>query len=88
MHPLQLAAQFCAYVWFSRHQPHDAVARQQAKDLARQHWVRFLPLAPEGVGRLLLQIASPATGIVVAPQADQLAIGDRSVSGYPEMAGR
>jgi len=59
MHPLQLAAQLAAYLWFSREKPDDPRTQQVAKRLAREHWRRFLAAADTGVGRLLVNVAQP-----------------------------
>jgi hypothetical protein len=57
MHPLQVSAQFAAYTWFRN--THKKVSREEAARYARLHWDTFLPLAHEGLGRLLLRIAEP-----------------------------
>lgn len=56
MHPLQIAAQYSAYVSYTQGKPEDAETRQKASQYARLNWVGFLPTAHEGLGRLLLQI--------------------------------
>jgi hypothetical protein len=60
MTPLQNAARFAAFVWYtnSRKAPR-RVVEKEASRFAREHWQAFLPVANEGLGRLLLQIAKP-----------------------------
>ena len=66
MHPLQVSAQFAAFVWFSRQRPEDPQTRSKARRLARKHWGDFLPSAHEGLGRLLLKIGGPRAHEAVA----------------------
>jgi hypothetical protein len=58
MTPLQVAAQFTAFVWYrnSRKAP-GSVLQQNAKRFAKENWQAFLPVAHEGLGRLLLRVA-------------------------------
>jgi hypothetical protein len=56
MDPLVVAARFAAFVWFSQRNRQD---REAAARLAKDNWNAFLPLAKEGLGRLLLRIAAP-----------------------------
>ena len=57
MEARKAAAQFAAYVWFENtheSQPDDeAMAR-----FAKENWKPFLPIAHEGLGRLLIKIAA------------------------------
>jgi hypothetical protein len=55
----KVAAHFAAFVWFATRSPK---ARGKAVRFANDTWLAFLPLAPEGLGRLLLKIAPPAGG--------------------------
>jgi hypothetical protein len=55
MHPLQVAAKFAAFTWHRRHYP-DA-DQEHATRFARTKWHEFLPVAHEGLGRLLLRMA-------------------------------
>ena len=55
MHPLQVAAQFGAFTWYSKTNP--GVDCEDAAWFARTNWADFLPAASEGLGRLLLKIA-------------------------------
>lgn len=57
MHPLKVSAQFAAFTWFRN--THEEQGREQAARYARLNWDQFLPLAHEGLGRLLLRIAEP-----------------------------
>jgi hypothetical protein len=59
MDPLQVSAQFAAFGWASREQADATEARDSAARFARENWAPFLPLAHEGLGRLLLRIAYP-----------------------------
>ena len=63
-HARKVAAQFAAYTWYE-----EVRAGRQSKDEAarfsREHWRLFLPVAPEGLGRLLLKIARPRPKIAV-----------------------
>jgi hypothetical protein len=57
MHPLQVAAQFAAYVWFSGSSPEKQPNPSEALRFARDQWTSFIPSAYEGLGRLLIRIA-------------------------------
>jgi len=58
MKALQVAAQFAAYTWYSEtRQAPPAIVEEEAKQFAQQNWQAFLPLAHEGLGRLLLRIS-------------------------------
>src|SRR5262245_42127225 len=59
MDPLKAAARFAAFVWFVRRRENSAGNSAEAQHFARENWVAFLPLAHEGLGRLLVKIASP-----------------------------
>src|SRR5690242_3564604 len=60
MTPTKIAAQFAAQVWYTntRSAPR-AVVEKEARRFAKQHWQAFVPVAPEGLGKLLLAIARP-----------------------------
>ncbi len=58
MTPLQMSAQFAAYVWFRNQEGNADKSREEAHRFARTHWERFLPGAHEGFGRLLLRLAA------------------------------
>jgi hypothetical protein len=57
MHPLKVSAQFAAFTWFRN--IHRDQGREEAARYARLNWEKFLPLAHEGLGRLLLRISEP-----------------------------
>jgi hypothetical protein len=52
----KVAAHFAAFVWFSNRSPR---TREEAVRFADDAWPAFLPLAHEGLGRLLIKIATP-----------------------------
>jgi hypothetical protein len=54
MDPRNVAARFAAFVWFSSKKQK---AEEEAVRFAQDNWPAFLPLAQEGLGRLLLEIA-------------------------------
>ena len=58
MHPLVVAARFAAYVWFTKHPEHDGKTRKEGLQFARANWRRFLPCAHEGIGRLIVRVAT------------------------------
>jgi hypothetical protein len=53
----KVAAQFAAYVWFENTRLIPPTEVHKAR-FARENWQRFLPIASEGLGRLLLRIAT------------------------------
>lgn len=57
MNPLQMSAQFAAYVWFMNQECNAGKTREEAHRFARINWERFLPSAQEGFGRLLIRMA-------------------------------
>lgn len=57
MSPLQMSARFAAYTWFTRQPGNTDRPREHAHQFARLNWERFLPLAHEGFGRLLMRMA-------------------------------
>jgi hypothetical protein len=59
MSPLQVAAQFAAFAWYtSIREARSQAARDEGLKFARANWRAFLPVASEGMGRLLLRVAS------------------------------
>jgi len=56
MEARKVAAQFAAYVWFEATQRAERSEKEKAR-FARKNWRPFVPVAPEGLGRLLLKIA-------------------------------
>jgi hypothetical protein len=74
MDPLKVSAQFAAFVWASQGNTESESADDGAARFARNNWATFLPLAHEGLGRLLLQIAAvPETGLRRLPSRRRLA---------------
>jgi hypothetical protein len=58
MDPLKVSAQFAAYIWASHGNLETEQVQDRAARFARENWTAFLRVAPEGLGRLLLQIAA------------------------------
>ena len=58
MNARQVAAQFAAHVWFEEANRGKARLEEIAQ-FASENWRTFLPLAHEGLGRLLIKIAAP-----------------------------
>jgi len=56
MDPRKIAAHFAAFVWFCNRNPQ---IQGEAAWFANDNWPAFLPLAHEGLGRLLIRIATP-----------------------------
>lgn len=58
MKPLEVAARFAAFSWYTntRKAPSRTV-QAEAKRFAKESWQAFLPVAHEGLGQLLLQVA-------------------------------
>ena len=54
MEARKVAAQFAAYVWFQNAER----SEHEKVQFVRGNWRPFLPIAPEGFGRLLLKIAA------------------------------
>jgi hypothetical protein len=57
MTPLQMSAQFAAYVWFRNQEGNVGASDEEARQFARRNWEQFLPSAHEGFGRLLMRLA-------------------------------
>jgi hypothetical protein len=57
MNPRKTAAQFAAYTWYEQIRARKP-ACHEASRFARANWSAFLPVAHEGLGKLLLRIAS------------------------------
>jgi hypothetical protein len=57
MNARKVAAQFAAYVWYENIQRTERSEDEKAR-FARGNWRPFLPIAPEGLGRLLIKIAA------------------------------
>jgi len=56
MEARKVAAQFAAYAWFEATQRAERSEEGKTR-FARENWRLFVPVAPEGLGRLLLKIA-------------------------------
>ena len=60
MQPSEIAARFIAFTSYTKsHQTGSKAVQTDAKRFSKENWTTFLPLANEGLGRLLLQIAKP-----------------------------
>jgi hypothetical protein len=68
MDPRKVAAHFAAFVWFASR---NSKTQEEAVQLANDNWPAFLPLAHEGLGRLLLKIATPQVAPARRRKCDQ-----------------
>ena len=60
MTPAKIAAQFAAHVWYTNTRSASReVVEKEAQRFAKHNWQAFLPVAHDGLGRLLLAIAKP-----------------------------
>lgn len=59
MSPLQISAQFAAFLWYTNQPENVGKAAIDAHQFARLNWERFLPNAHEGLGKLLRRITTP-----------------------------
>lgn len=58
MKPLEVAARFAAFSWYTNvRQAPSRTLQAEARRFANDSWQAFLPAASEGLGRLLLAIA-------------------------------
>jgi hypothetical protein len=58
MKPLEVAARFAAFAWYTHQRPaSNPAAREEAGRFARENWEVFLPVAQKGWGQLLLRVA-------------------------------
>ncbi len=69
MTPLQMSAQFAAYIWFHNQEQNLGATNEDAHRFARQNWERFLPSAHEGFGRLLVRLTKDRERRKVRPTA-------------------
>ena len=53
----QIAARFAAHAWYEETRQ-GAQSPQEAARFARKHWEAFLPVAHEGLGRLLIRLGA------------------------------
>jgi hypothetical protein len=54
----KVAAQFAAYAWYEENRAGQQ-SRKEAGRFAEENWTAFLPVAHEGLGKLLMRIAAP-----------------------------
>ena len=54
----KVAAQFAAYAWYEESRA-GRQSRNEAARFAEENWTAFLPVAQEGLGRLIMRIAAP-----------------------------
>jgi len=80
MKPLQIAAQFAAFAWYTEHrQAPSRIIQAEARRFSNQNWQLFLSVAPAGWGRLLLRVAKARPNsqhrpaVVSRPRKRQLA---------------
>jgi hypothetical protein len=59
MTPIQLSAQFAAYLWFVNQPENVGKSNDDAHRFARLNWEQFLANANEGLGRLLMTLSEP-----------------------------
>ena len=59
MNSLVVSARFAAYIWYTNH--YASSRPGQAAAFAKMNWPKFLPLAHEGLGRLLKAVAAKRT---------------------------
>jgi hypothetical protein len=58
MKPSEIAARFAAFVWYTNcRQAQSRTIQTEARRFSDEDWHAFLPVANEGWGRLLLQVA-------------------------------
>ena len=58
MQPSEIAARFTAFAWYTNcRQAPSKTAQAEARRFAEENWKTFLPLANQGLGRLLLRVA-------------------------------
>jgi hypothetical protein len=57
MKPMEIAARFAAFAWYTSHRKAPSLSIQaEARRFSKQNWQLFLPVAHEGWGRLLLRV--------------------------------
>src|SRR5262249_55271209 len=58
MKPLEVAARFAAFSWYiNLRQVPPRTVQAEARRFSKESWQAFLPVADEGLGKLLLQVA-------------------------------
>jgi hypothetical protein len=81
MKPLELAARFAAFAWYTNNrQAPSRITQVEARRFSNRNWRIFLPVADEGWGRLLLRVAKARPNsqrrpaVVSLPRKRQLAV--------------
>jgi hypothetical protein len=70
MKPLEVAARFAAFVWYTNYGPAPSrTTRAEARQFSQENWQAFLPVLNEGWGRLLLRIAKARPNVQRLPAA-------------------
>jgi hypothetical protein len=76
MKPLEIAARFAAFAWYTScgHAP-SRTTQGEARRFSQENWQAFLPVAQEGLGRLLLRVAKThhRSAAVAKPRKRQMA---------------
>jgi hypothetical protein len=57
MEARKVAARFAAYTWYEENRKGRKSSTESAR-FAQENWKTFLPVVPEGLGRLLIEIAA------------------------------
>jgi hypothetical protein len=70
MTPLQVAAKFAAFVWYTNsREASDQTIQREVRQFAKENWQAFLPIAHEGLGRLLIRVSkSQAAPRIASPK--------------------
>lgn len=59
MKPMEIAARFAAFSWYTNcRQASARTTEAEARRFSNESWQAFLSVAQEGLGRLLLQVAN------------------------------
>jgi hypothetical protein len=56
MNARKIAAEFAAYTWYEESRAGQR-SPTESRRFARNHWTAFLPVAHEGLGKLLIRLA-------------------------------
>jgi hypothetical protein len=57
MNARKIAAEFAAYTWYEESRTGQQ-SRKEARRFAKNNWAAFLPVAHEGLGKLLIRVAA------------------------------
>jgi hypothetical protein len=58
MKPLEISARFAAFAWYIDYrQAPSRTLQAEARRFSEENWQAFLPVAQEGLGRLMLRVA-------------------------------